>query len=89
MKFKSFIEPEKVVSVFNHKPIECLQQCEEFEVDPEVTQLAHYRQTCSRSISKKRCKSDFSTPKLDLTIWKFKEALIKNTTDTLVNLGLL
>ncbi|XP_054708021.1 uncharacterized protein LOC129217711 [Uloborus diversus] len=84
---KCFHNTERVVSLHNHFPLNCLGTCTTFSIDTNSAQLQHYRKDCVGSL-KNSCKTDFRTyTQKDTTIWRYKDEIIKRTTRTLSRLG--
>lgn len=85
---KCFHNPERVLTLHNHFPLACLGgSCSSYSIDTEDAQLQHYRADCVTTL-KKSCLSEFKNhTKIDLTIWRYKEALIDRVTNTLKVLG--
>ncbi|GFU60724.1 glycosyltransferase family 92 protein [Trichonephila clavipes] len=84
---KCFHNTERVVSLHNHFPLNCLGTCTTYSINTSLAQLQHYRKDCVGSL-KNSCKTDFRLYTLkDTTIWRYKDEAIKRTTRTLSKLG--
>ena len=85
---KCFHNPEKALILHNHFPLGCLGGvCTSYPVDTSLAHLQHYRQDCVSTL-KKSCKNDFKSVSVkDTTIWRWKDAVIKRTTEALSKLG--
>uniref|UniRef100_A0A6P7GVL3 Glycosyltransferase family 92 protein n=1 Tax=Diabrotica virgifera virgifera TaxID=50390 RepID=A0A6P7GVL3_DIAVI len=81
---KSFLNTEKVLTVFNHYPLDCLKPgpCLKYHIDSEDAHLQHYRPNC-----KVKCKGKQHVT--DESIWKYRDILIKRVQSTLTNIGLI
>lgn len=86
---KCFHNTERVVSVHNHFPLNCMGQCTTYSVPVKLAHLQHYRKDCVGPL-KQSCKSDYRVfTTRDTTIWKYKSQMIRRTTRVLNHLGLL
>lgn len=84
---KCFHNPERALILHNHFPLACLGSgCTSYAIETTDAQLQHYRADCVKTL-KKSCIEFRENSMLDTTIWKFKDALIARTTDTLTTLG--
>uniref|UniRef100_A0A6P7GHY1 Glycosyltransferase family 92 protein n=1 Tax=Diabrotica virgifera virgifera TaxID=50390 RepID=A0A6P7GHY1_DIAVI len=83
---KSFVNTEKVLTLFNHYPLGCLKPgpCLKYHIDSEDAHLQHYRENC-----KIKCKGEQQSIVTDESIWKYRDILIKRVKDTLNNTGLI
>lgn len=87
---KSFHNPERVLTLHNHFPLECLGGvCKSYSINTTDAQLQHYREDCVKTL-KNSCKSEYRKySKMDTTIWRYKKELVARTTETLFALGFL
>ncbi|KAK7793902.1 hypothetical protein R5R35_003579 [Gryllus longicercus] len=84
---KCFHNPERALTLHNHFPLACLGSgCTSYSITTSDAQLQHYRADCVRNL-KKSCVEYRQNSIVDTTIWKFKDKLIKRTTETLRKLG--
>lgn len=85
---KCFHNPELVLSLHNHFPMECLNDpCNSFDIQTEDAQLQHYRADCGNNYKQEDCDTFRKTTIKDMTIHKFKDQLILRTTTVLDALG--
>jgi len=76
---KSFLRTDRVLTIHSHFPFSCLNNnenfiCKRFYVSREDGQLSHYRNECI----KKECLESLENPDIDLSLWKFKDQILKN-----------
>ncbi|XP_023229298.1 uncharacterized protein LOC111629645 [Centruroides sculpturatus] len=84
---KCFHNTERVVSLHNHFPLNCLGTCTTFSINTSLAQLQHYRKDCVGSL-KNSCKTDFRIHTIrDTIIWRYKDELVKRTANVLSKLG--
>ena len=84
---KAFHNPERSLTLHNHFPTACLPNgCGNYEVEPTVGHLQHYRTECTPDIRSLCPKYRNNTVK-DTNIWKWKERVVSRTQDTLTKLG--
>lgn len=84
---KCFHNTERVVSLHNHFPLNCLGTCTTFPINTSLAQLQHYRKDCVGSL-KNSCKTDFRIHTIrDTIIWRYKDELVKRTANVLSKLG--
>ncbi len=76
---KSFHSTEKVLTVHNHFPFNCINAgCHKPKVNTTIAHLQHYRSDCP-SILRNRCETVFKNGTvLDTSIWKYKDRLMKS-----------
>ena len=79
---KSLLSTERVLSVFSHKPYQCLSEteynCAIKNLSTNISQNSHYRI---------RVEKQFQATIEDNTIWKYKERLTKDVQGTLAATG--
>ncbi|XP_067005537.2 uncharacterized protein [Anabrus simplex] len=85
---KSFHNTEIVKTLHNHFPMSCLTSCFNVAINESDAQLQHYRADCVGGL-KKVCQDYRKDVVVDTSIWKFKEELIKRTTNTFQKLGII
>lgn len=74
---KSFNDPERVLTVFNHYPLACLKgPCSVYPVSTDVAQMQHYRVDCVKELHN-YCYELRNASTMDTTLWKYKEKLIQ------------
>jgi hypothetical protein len=85
---KSFHDTQKVISMHNHFPIDCIGQdyCDYTYISIEDAQLQHYRKGCGGGYSKKVCDDFRRNTVKDLTLWKFKNEIVKKVNETMETL---
>lgn len=83
---KCFHNTERVVSLHNHFPLNCLGTCTTYSIPVELAHLQHYRKDCVGPL-KKSCKEFRTYTTRDTTIFRYKEDLVLRTTKTLKTLG--
>lgn len=79
---KCFHNTERVVSLHNHFPLNCFGSCTTYSINTDLAHLQHYRKDCVGPL-KNSCKDFRAYTTRDATIFKYKEELIKRTTDVL------
>ena len=86
---KCFHNPEKVLTLHNHFPHSMVANTKRsFPVSTSVGHLQHYRTWCAWYLAA-RCARDFMAHQVrDTTLWRWREAVVGNTTLTLSTLGL-
>jgi len=74
--------------VHNHFPLGCLGgPCTSYPVPTELGHLQHYRADCVNTL-KKSCAGTYkNSTVLDTSIWRYKEAVTRRTTEALAKLG--
>lgn len=83
---KCFHNTERVVSLHNHFPLNCFGQCTTYSVQTSLAQMQHYRKDCVGPL-KKTCTDYRNYTTRDTTIWRYKNQLIRRTTEVLSELG--
>lgn len=83
---KCFHNTERVVSLHNHFPLNCFGSCTTYSIGTDLAHLQHYRKDCVGPL-KNSCKDFRAYTTRDATIFKYKEELIRRTTDVLNRLG--
>lgn len=83
---KCFHNTERVVSLHNHFPLNCLGTCTTYSIPVELAHLQHYRKDCVGPL-KKSCKEFRTYTTRDTTIFRYKDELVLRTTRTLNTLG--
>ncbi|KAK4877832.1 hypothetical protein RN001_010338 [Aquatica leii] len=82
---KSFHNTETVLSLHNHFPVECLLgKCRNYPINPKDALMFHYKRKPIETY-----KIFLKTTILDVTIWKYKDALVERVTKVLKELGFL
>ena len=84
---KSFMDPEKVLTLRSHEPIRCFQNCTSYTVEPTVGQLHHYRADCVPRL-RSVCQEEYKDKTVrDTSLWAVKETVMRRVEDTLNKLG--
>ncbi|XP_076355930.1 uncharacterized protein LOC143249629 isoform X2 [Tachypleus tridentatus] len=84
---KCFHNTERAVSLHNHFPLNCFGTCTTYSISTDLAHLQHYRKDCVGSL-KNSCKSDFKVyTTRDTAIWKYKDAVIRQSALVLKKLG--
>lgn len=83
---KCFHNTDRVVSLHNHFPMNCFGQCTTYSVNTSLAHMQHYRKDCVDPL-KKSCNEFRNFTMRDTSIWRFKDDLIRRTTETLYHLG--
>lgn len=84
---KCFHDTQRVLTLHNHFPLACLGSgCTSYAIDTADAQLQHYRADCVKTL-KKTCEQFRQESVMDVTVWRYKDALIARVTDTLRILG--
>lgn len=85
---KAFFNTANLLSLNNHHPYECLDGCLQVEIPKDIGQIQHYRKRCFfDDHDAVRCRTDFTMEK-DLTLWKFKDELVKAVSSVVEKLNL-
>lgn len=82
---KCFHNTERVVSLHNHFPLNCFGRCTTYSIGTDIAHLQHYRKDCVGPL-RKSCKDFRVNTVRDTTIWRYKDALISRTSETLSRL---
>lgn len=83
---KCFHNVDRVVSLHNHFPMNCFGQCTTYSVNTSLAHLQHYRKDCVDPL-KNSCKEFRRFTERDTSIWRYKDQMIRKTTETLFNLN--
>jgi len=83
---KSLYRPLDILTLHNHGPIKCAENCERIVVN-EVDGLLHHYRTLDPVADKLLLKKEHIT--IDRTMWKWKNKLILRTKKVLLDLGLI
>ncbi|XP_066941202.1 uncharacterized protein [Macrobrachium rosenbergii] len=87
---KSFFDTERVLSIHNHFPLDCLGGgCVPYFVNTSDGQLQHYRHYCAEELVRVCDKAFRKNIVRDTNIFRFKEPLISGVTHTLSKLGFI
>lgn len=82
MLYKSFFRTERVLTVHNHSPLQCLtktKRCCRHFIPHNISQSNHYRSHVDGD--------NFKVIRVDNTIWKYKDELIKAVQETFKETG--
>ena len=81
---KSFMKTDNVILIHNHRPMQCVGgRCNIFRIPYKDARLQHYRIGCGQSISDEKCNQFRNVTVRDVSLWRFKDELIKNVYKTL------
>lgn len=81
-EIKSFLATENTIASNNHMPFECAFPTLGRILPRDIAQLHHYRRGCPNCRTEEY--EDFRTHSVkDLTLWKYKEEIIRNVNKTL------
>ena len=81
---KSFMKTDNVIVIHNHRPMQCVGGwCNNNKVPHDDARLQHYRKGCGQSISAEKCNQFRNNTVRDVSLWRFKDELIKNVYKTL------
>ena len=85
---KSFHNPDRVLVVHNHLPLDCLGgACTSFPTTTNIAYLHHHRKTCPSSL-KNVCRDQFMNITLrDTSIWRWREAVTRRVNNALSSIG--
>ncbi|KAJ3651685.1 hypothetical protein Zmor_017708 [Zophobas morio] len=83
---KGFHRIEKVITLHNHLPINCFQNCVTKTMNSTLAQLQHYHVNCTFGVGD--CDTMKADSVLDNRVWQFKNKLIMNVQRTLGEVGL-
>ncbi|XP_054709019.1 uncharacterized protein LOC129218721 [Uloborus diversus] len=82
---KCFHNADQVLSLHNHFPLNCLGRCYTHAVNTSLAHLQHYRKDCVGPL-KKSCNEFRNHTVRDTSVWRFKDEVIRRTTEVLTNL---